>query len=55
MCVLVVLDIVLVFVLVFIGRVVKRQRRLKKESTYEFLEGLHPVVSRNIDNIIYLC
>ena len=56
-CVLVVLDIVLVFVLVFVlvGRVVKRQRRLKKESTYDCLEGLHPVASRNIDNIIYLC
>ena len=55
MCVLVVLDIVTVFVLV--GRVVKRKRRPKKESTYDFLEGLHPVAStcRNIDNIIDLC
>ena len=38
-----------------VGRVVKRQRRLKKESTYDFLEGLHPIAKRNIDNIIDLC
>ena len=44
MCVLVVLDIVFVFVLV--GRVIKRKRRLKKESTHDFLEVLHPVASR---------
>ena len=38
-----------------VGRVIKRERRLKKESTYDFLEGLHPVASKNIDDIIDLC
>ena len=37
-----------------LGRVKKRISRLKKDSDYDFLEGLHPVAVRNIDNIIDL-
>ena len=37
-----------------VGRVVRRVNRLKKDSTYDFLEGLHPVASRTIDRIIDL-
>ena len=37
-----------------LGRVKKRVRRLKNDSDYDFLGSLHPVASRNIDDIIDL-
>ena len=37
-----------------LGRVKKRINKLKNDSDYDFLGSLHPVASRNIDNIIDL-